>query len=100
MGAGTLNNKIKRGSRLSRIVIVFIIVLLVFSAFKLQLDLNGLKTQKKELSSQLKASKYEVERMQSELDRVTDDEYIAKVAREKLNYRDPNELVFYNDLSD
>ena len=95
-----LNGKVNRGSRLSRIVIVVLIILLVFSAFKLQMDLNALKTQKKELTSQLKSTKYEVERLQSELERVTDDDYIAKVAREKLNYRDPNELVFYNDLSD
>lgn len=95
-----MDGKIKRGNRLSRVVIVFIIVLLIFSAFKLQMDLNGLKNQKEDLSKQLKTTKYEVDRLKSELNRVTDDDYIAEVARNKLNYRDPNELVFYNDLSD
>ncbi|MFR5863840.1 MAG: hypothetical protein ACLUFV_00755 [Acutalibacteraceae bacterium] len=34
------------------------------------------------------------------LDAPITDEYIRRIAREKLNYRDPDEILFYNDLAD
>ena len=38
------------------------------------------------------------ERLQTELDAPVDDEYIEKVAKEKLGYRKPAEIIFYNDI--
>ena len=38
--------------------------------------------------------------MQLRLDAPITDEYIRRIAREKLNYRDPDEILFYNDLAD
>ncbi len=78
---------------------MFIIGLLI-SAFSVQLSLNELKEQKSLLESELKIAKYNSEKLQNEYDKAMDDEHIIEVAKERLKYREPGEVIYYNDLYD
>ena len=44
--------------------------------------------------------KDEIDRYENELSMPMDDEYIKDLARDKLNLRLPEEIIFYNDLID
>ena len=75
--------------------IVFAIVLIV----QLQLQFNELKSNKDELEQQITDYEEQIAELQYELDLPLDEEYIMRVARKKLNYHLPDEIVFYNDLN-
>ena len=50
-----------------------------------------------ELLKEREAYEEEIERIREELDHEMDDDYIMRIAREKLNYYLPDEIIFYND---
>ncbi|MBR5516290.1 MAG: septum formation initiator family protein [Clostridia bacterium] len=79
-------------------VSVMVIVCLV-TILRLQIQFNQLNEDRKELEAQVKAYAADIEELQAELDTPFDDEYIIRVAREKLGYHLPDEIIYYNDLN-
>ena len=79
--------------------------LLLFAVFcavtvvKLQLEFNQLKSTKALLNTQIEETKDRIAELEVELDTVMDDDYVIAVAKEKLNLRLPEEIIFYNDLN-
>ena len=71
----------------------------VVSIVKLQLEYNSLKMRRDALILEIQNTSERIEMLQSSLDTPFDDEYIIKMAREKLNLRLPEEIVYYNNLS-
>ena len=65
---------------------------------KLQLEYNSLKMRRDVLAAEIQATSERIEMLQTTLDTPFDDEYIIKIAREKLNLRLPEEIVYYNNL--
>ena len=57
------------------------------------------KKQPKEDEKEKEVPELKIDELQSRLDEEIDEEYIMRIAREKLNYRLPEEIIFYNDLS-
>jgi len=41
----------------------------------------------------------EIEELKSKLAEPLDDDYVIKMAREKLGYHLPDEIIYYNDLN-
>lgn len=70
----------------------------VVSVVKLQLEYNSLKMRRDVLAAEIQATSERIEMLQTTLDTPFDDEYIIKIAREKLNLRLPEEIVYYNNL--
>ena len=70
----------------------------VVSIVKLQLEYNSLKMRRDVLAAEIHATSERIEMLQTTLDTPFDDEYIIKIAREKLNLRLPEEIVYYNNL--
>jgi cell division protein FtsB len=70
----------------------------VVSIVKLQLEYNSLKVRRDALITEIENTGERIEMLQSSLDMPFDDEYIIKIAREKLNLRLPEEIVYYNNL--
>lgn len=87
------NNVFLRAALLVLAIFCFVTIL------SLQLEYNRLKTERDALTAQIAAAQEKVDELQSALDTPFDHEYIIKFAREKLNYRLPEEIVFYNDLN-
>lgn len=76
------------------LLVVFCIVAIV----TLQLEYNRLRTKRDALMDEISQAEERVNSLEEALDAPFDDDYVIKVAREKLNYRLPEEIVFYNDL--
>lgn len=83
--------------------IVFKIAALLFICFcflnivKLQFENNELRGDINELSGQILDAENELEDLVRRVDQPFDSEYVEDVAREELDYRDPGEILFYND---
>ena len=86
----------QRANIIVRLAVLCVAVFLVFSAVNMQFRLGELRESKAEMAVLEGRLIY----MQLRLDEPVTDEYIRRIAREKLNYRDPDEILFYNDLAD
>ena len=88
--------------RKTNTLIVWIMVgLLVLSAIVSAINIMqyNLKMKEAEKLAQEKAMLEEkIEKMRYRLDSPLDDEYIARVAREKLGLCFPDEIIFYSDI--
>ena len=90
----------KNNARLNFFVKLTILVVICFCAvniIKLHTEYNDLKDREAELLAQKAEYEEEIDRLRSELEREMDNDYIMRVAREKLNYYLPDEIIFYND---
>ena len=82
-----------------KIAMVVIIVVSIFTIVKLQMQFNELNTQRKQLIAQVKEYSNALEQKQDQLDEPFDDDYVIRVARDKLGYHLPDEVIYYNDLN-
>ena len=72
--------------------------LCLFMIIRMQFQFNELNDRKEQLDIEVNEAKDTVDELQEEYDMAFDDEYVMKIAREKLNYHLPNEIIFYNDV--
>jgi len=78
---------------------IFILVCFSFILIiNLQFELNELKKSSVALNAQIEKYNDSIEQISEQLAQPYDDEYIERVAREKLNFRMPNEIIYFNDL--
>lgn len=82
-----------------RAVAVVIILFCTVTIIKMQFEFNNLKEDKAEVEEQIKAYELKIDELQARLEENFDTEYIMRIAREKLNFRLPEEIIFYNDLT-
>ncbi len=75
------------------------IVFCTVTIIKMQFEFNSLKEDKAEVEEQIKAYELKIDELEARLEEDFDTEYIMRIAREKLNFRLPEEIIFYNDLS-
>ena len=80
------------------VLIVAFVSFCLLSIIKLNIASNEKYNEKAELESNITALKDEVDGYTYELDIPMDEDYIKEQARDKLNLRLPEEIVFYNDL--
>ncbi len=90
----------KKTARLNffvKLTIIVVICFCVVNIIRLRSDYNSLRDREAELLKEREAYEEEIERIREELDHEMDDDYIMRIAREKLNYYLPDEIIFYND---
>ena len=87
-----------KNSGFFRVLIFTFMIIGVVSIVKLQLEYNSLKMRRDVLAAEIQATSERIEMLQTTLDTPFDDEYIIKIALEKLNLRLPEEIVYYNNL--
>lgn len=87
-----------KNSGFLRVIIFAMMIVGVVSIVKLQLEYNSLQVRRDALLAEIQNTGERIEMLQSSLDMPFDDEYIIKIAREKLNLRLPEEIVYYNNL--
>lgn len=95
-----MRKKQRRGTSLSiKVVAVIFAAIGLFSVLRLQLMKNELKRDI-ELMEQAYAENLElIKQLKEDLNSPIDRDYIIRIARQKLGLCMPNEIVFYNDLS-
>ena len=87
-----------KNSGFFRVLVFAMIIIGIVSVVKLQLEYNSLKVRRDALAAEIQATAERIEILETTLDAPFDDEYIIKIAREKLNLRLPEEIVYYNNL--
>lgn len=88
------------GGRLNFFVKLTILVVICFCAVNiimLRADYNDLRDREADLLLEKQQYEYAIEKLKSDLNHEMDNEYIIRIAREKLNYYLPDEIIFYND---
>lgn len=89
-----------KNARLNFFIKLTILVVICFCAvniIRLRTEYNNLIDTQNKLEQQKEAYEEEIDRLKNELERPMDDEYVMRIAREKLNYYLPDEIIFYND---
>lgn len=82
-----------------KIAVAVLVVVCLVTIMRLQMQFNALNDEKKLLKDQLDDYREDIEELEAELERPFDEEYITRVAREKLGYHKPEEIIYYNDLN-
>ncbi len=85
-------------SFLFSIIVAMFVLFCVMSIVKLQIDINTQSAANNVLREENDHIRYEIDEYKNDLDSPKDDEYYEEKAREKLNLRLPEEIIFYNDL--
>ena len=83
--------------KLAVIVLALVCAVIVI---KNKIEINALAERKSELEVRVADGEEKVGELQNRLDTPLDREFIAALAKEKLNLVMPDEVVFYNDLSE
>ena len=90
----------KSSARLNFFIKLTILVVICFCAvniIRLRTEYNSLRATEAELRAQKEEYEERIERLKEELDHPMDDEYVMRIAREKLGYYLPDEIIFFND---
>ncbi|MBQ4562419.1 MAG: septum formation initiator family protein [Clostridia bacterium] len=82
-----------------KVAVIIVILVCLITILKLQIQFNSLNEEKKVLTSQVEEYREDIEELKAEMERPFDDEYVIRVAREKLGYHLPDEIIYYNDLN-
>ncbi|NLK39566.1 MAG: septum formation initiator family protein [Clostridiales bacterium] len=93
-----MNNSRSSSNAFVKIGVVFFIGIILYTIISMQLRFNELREMRDALKREIEAGHARIEKLQNELEMPFDDEYVAKVARERLNLCRPEEILFYNDL--
>lgn len=81
-----------------KLAFVAIILFLIVSIVDKNIEINALKEKEEKIREQMQAYTLQVERLNSQLEEEVTEETIKRIAREKLNLRDPEDLIYANDL--
>ncbi len=88
-----------RNNPIIKFVLCALIIASIVTVILLNLEFNQLKQEKEDLAASISLLEYRVEQIQADLDSNLSDEYVMRIARERLNLRLPNEIIFYSDLT-
>lgn len=97
-----VNNAPQRSAPVRLLFRCFIALILVSSIFVFATRLmkyNELRREKEELQDQIDDCEDDIDKLERDLAAPMDDEYIIRVAREKLNLYFPDETIFYGNSS-
>ena len=70
---------------------------LIITYVSVEIKYNKLVEEKQLIQDKITTVEESIEALQNKLDSPFDEEYIIALAREKLNYCLPDEIIFYND---
>ena len=83
-----------------KIAIFAFAVFAVITIVQLQLQFNSYKEQRDELQAEVNDLIDEKEHLENEKASLSDKDHVIDVAKDKLNLRLPEEIIFYNDIND
>lgn len=89
-------NRVTR-SFVVRIASLLFVSFCFLTIIKLQFDNNEVKGEIDDMNEQILQAENELEELRRLAEKPFDDAYVEGVARKELDFRDPGEIVFYND---
>ncbi|MBE6606458.1 MAG: hypothetical protein E7635_05435 [Ruminococcaceae bacterium] len=93
-----MKEPMKKISAPAKIAIAIAVVFCVVRIVSYQIEYSSLRAQQADIQEKIEYYTERVDELENKLEAPFDDEYIIKVAKEKLNYCLPEEIIFYNDL--
>ncbi len=81
-----------------KIAVFAFAVFAVITILQLQLQYNSYKEKLETLNEEVEDLEEERDKLKNEYASIEDGEHVVDVAKEKLNLRLPEEIIFYNDL--
>ena len=72
----------------------------LFTIARLEMKYNDIQSKCEELEAVYAENQELMDDLERELDADYNEEYIIKIARDKLNLCMPEEIIFYNDLTE
>jgi len=91
--------KIKRSNLIIRISFILIFVFLFISVINLQVQIRDLRVEREKRAAQLQTLQDSIDELELRLSTPIDDKYIERIARDRLGYRNPGEIIYYNDIA-
>ncbi|MBE6638004.1 MAG: septum formation initiator family protein [Ruminococcaceae bacterium] len=79
-----------------KMAIVLFMAFSIVTILNLQQQFSELEKKHAKLKSEVEAYEERIAELQYQLDRPFDNEYIIEIARKKLNYHLPDEIIFEN----
>ena len=84
----------------AKLALVLFTALCIITVVKLKMEFNTLEDTKRSLEERTAAAERSNAELKNKLETPFDDEYVAEIAKKKLNLVMPDEVIFYNDLTD
>ena len=84
----------------ARLALIVVLVFLVVSIIDKNIEINNLQKKEKEAKEKLAAITIQVEKDKLKLEEPINEETIKRIAKEKLNLRDPDEVAYASNLPD
>ncbi len=88
----------KRIGLFAKLAFLSILIFLAISIVQMNIRINELRKTEEQLQQQVDQGKLEVEELNQQLETELNEEMIKKIAREKLDLRDPGDIIFASDL--
>ncbi len=78
-----------------KFAVVCVILFFFFASIKLNVDINNIKEEVAQAANEIEKKQLEIEKTRSEIDTFElNEETIKKIAREKLNLRESDAIIF------
>ncbi|MBO4453060.1 MAG: septum formation initiator family protein [Clostridia bacterium] len=90
---------IRRSNLIIRIAFVFIFVFLFISVINLQVEIRSLRTERDKRVEKVQKIQDSIDELELRIATPIDDDFIERIARDKLGYRKQGETIFYNDIA-
>ncbi|MBQ8249401.1 MAG: septum formation initiator family protein [Clostridia bacterium] len=71
---------------------------MIITLVSVQIEYNQLEEERAKIEENIEAVQGSIDEINSKLNTPFDEEYIIALAKEKLGYCLPDEIIFYNDL--
>ena len=81
-----------------KLAVFFAFVFLTITYVSIQIKFNNLNEEQAALNSRIETVNDSIEALENKLNTPFDREYVISLAKEKLGYALPDEIIFYNDL--
>lgn len=81
-----------------KLAILLAFLFMIITLVSVQIRYNSLEEEREKLNERIDDVQGNIDELQNKLNTPFDEEYIIALAKEKLGYCLPDEIIFYNDL--
>ena len=85
----------KRGNLFLKIAVTVLLIVITVTLVRNRVEINRLKEEKANLEETIEGLNEHIEEIRYDLSHELTDDYIRKIARDRLNMHLPGEMVFY-----
>lgn len=81
-----------------KLAIFFAFLFMIVTLVSVQIQYNTLEEERENILEKIEDVQVDIDELNSKLNTPFDESYIISLAKEKLGYCMPDEIIFYNDL--